>query len=110
MRPDQPWGDVVRVLNGLQAAHWTVERQRARYGGVSLRVSLRPAYWTGRDRSGATIGSSGWSSASRRPHQGERCNRSPPSSRPCENVRRGVERAGIRRPLSTCWIKLNGSA
>jgi DNA invertase Pin-like site-specific DNA recombinase len=28
MRPDQPWGDVVRVLNHGQAAHWTVERLR----------------------------------------------------------------------------------
>ena len=28
MRPDQPWGDVVRVLNRAQAAHWTVERLR----------------------------------------------------------------------------------
>jgi DNA invertase Pin-like site-specific DNA recombinase len=28
MRPRQPWGDVVRVLNHGQAAHWTVERLR----------------------------------------------------------------------------------
>ena len=28
MRPDQPWGDVVRVLNQKQAAAWTVERLR----------------------------------------------------------------------------------
>ena len=28
MRPDQPWGDVVRVLNRGQAVHWTVERLR----------------------------------------------------------------------------------
>jgi DNA invertase Pin-like site-specific DNA recombinase len=28
MRPDQPWGDVVRVLNHGQAATWTVERLR----------------------------------------------------------------------------------
>ena len=28
MRPDQPWGDVVRVLNRGQAATWTVERLR----------------------------------------------------------------------------------
>lgn len=28
MRPDQPWGDVVRVLNRGQAAPWTVERLR----------------------------------------------------------------------------------
>jgi DNA invertase Pin-like site-specific DNA recombinase len=28
MRPDQPWGDVVRVLNRGQAAQWTVERLR----------------------------------------------------------------------------------
>jgi hypothetical protein len=28
MRPDQPWGDVVRVLNRGQAARWTVERLR----------------------------------------------------------------------------------
>ena len=28
MRPGQPWGDVVRVLNHGQAAHWTVERLR----------------------------------------------------------------------------------
>jgi DNA invertase Pin-like site-specific DNA recombinase len=28
MRPDQPWGDVVRVLNRRQAATWTVERLR----------------------------------------------------------------------------------
>ena len=28
MRPDQPWGDVVRVLNRGQAASWTVERLR----------------------------------------------------------------------------------
>src|SRR5271168_5120035 len=28
MRPGQPWGDVVRVLNHGQAAHWTVERMR----------------------------------------------------------------------------------
>jgi DNA invertase Pin-like site-specific DNA recombinase len=28
MRPDQPWGDVVRVLNREQAAQWTVERLR----------------------------------------------------------------------------------
>jgi DNA invertase Pin-like site-specific DNA recombinase len=28
MRPDQPWGDVVRVLNRGQAGQWTVERLR----------------------------------------------------------------------------------
>jgi hypothetical protein len=28
MRPSQPWGDVVRVLNRGQAGHWTVERLR----------------------------------------------------------------------------------
>jgi DNA invertase Pin-like site-specific DNA recombinase len=28
MRPGQPWGDVVRVLNHGQAAQWTVERLR----------------------------------------------------------------------------------
>jgi DNA invertase Pin-like site-specific DNA recombinase len=28
MRPDQPWGDVVRVLNRERAANWTVERLR----------------------------------------------------------------------------------
>jgi hypothetical protein len=28
MRPRQPWGDVVHVLNHGQAAHWTVERLR----------------------------------------------------------------------------------
>ncbi|MBW4092376.1 MAG: recombinase family protein [Proteobacteria bacterium] len=28
MRPDQPWGDVVRVLNQNPAAAWTVERLR----------------------------------------------------------------------------------
>ena len=28
MRPDQPWGDVVRVLNHGQATTWTVERLR----------------------------------------------------------------------------------
>jgi DNA invertase Pin-like site-specific DNA recombinase len=28
MRPGQPWGDVVRVLNHSQAPHWTVERLR----------------------------------------------------------------------------------
>ena len=28
MRPDQPWGDVVRVLNHGQTATWTVERLR----------------------------------------------------------------------------------
>ena len=28
MRPGQPWGDVVRVLNRGQTAHWTVERLR----------------------------------------------------------------------------------
>jgi DNA invertase Pin-like site-specific DNA recombinase len=28
MRPGQPWGDVVRVLNQSQAASWTVERLR----------------------------------------------------------------------------------
>jgi hypothetical protein len=28
MRPGQPWGDVVRVLNHGQAAQWAVERLR----------------------------------------------------------------------------------
>jgi DNA invertase Pin-like site-specific DNA recombinase len=28
MRPDQPWGDVVRVLNRADGASWTVERLR----------------------------------------------------------------------------------
>jgi hypothetical protein len=28
MRPNQPWGDVVRVLNRGQATTWTVERLR----------------------------------------------------------------------------------
>jgi DNA invertase Pin-like site-specific DNA recombinase len=28
MRPDQPWGDVVRVLNRERAVHWTAERLR----------------------------------------------------------------------------------
>ena len=28
MRPDQPWGDVVRVLNRDSAGAWTVERLR----------------------------------------------------------------------------------
>src|SRR3954447_15222935 len=28
MRPDQPWGDVVRVLNRSDGANWTAERLR----------------------------------------------------------------------------------
>ena len=28
MRPDQPWGDVVRMLNRGQAVQWTAERLR----------------------------------------------------------------------------------
>ncbi len=32
MRPAQPWGDVVRVLNGSQSTNWTVERQRRTVG------------------------------------------------------------------------------
>ena len=28
MRPDQPWGDVVRVLNREKSVHWTTERLR----------------------------------------------------------------------------------
>ena len=28
MRPEQPWGDVVRVLNRRQTVHWTAERLR----------------------------------------------------------------------------------
>src|SRR3954454_15819115 len=30
MRPDQPWGDVVRVLNHDGASAWTIERRRTR--------------------------------------------------------------------------------
>lgn len=42
MRPDQPWGDVVRVLNQTQAAHWTVERLRRTVRRLAAEGILEP--------------------------------------------------------------------
>ena len=39
-----------------------------------------------------------------------RCSRSPPSWRPCASARRGVARAGIPPPFSSCWPRPNASA
>jgi len=56
MRPDQPWGDVVRVLNHGSAASWTVERLRRTVrrlvseGIVEARQMDRAQPWGGDDR------------------------------------------------------------
>jgi hypothetical protein len=42
MRPDQPWGDVVQVLNRGQAATWTVERPRRTVRRLADQPTLCP--------------------------------------------------------------------
>jgi len=110
MRPNEPWGDVARVLNHGQAATWTVSGCAARCGGWRMRASWRQACWAARGRDGATIAWSGWSPASRRRRPATRCSRSPPSSRPCGSVRRGAARDGILPRSSTSWPGPSGSA
>ena len=53
MRPAQPWGDVVRVLNRITASTWTVERLRRTVGDWSPRASSRRNCWTARRASRA---------------------------------------------------------
>jgi DNA invertase Pin-like site-specific DNA recombinase len=51
MRPGQPWGDVVRILNQSQAASWTVERLRRTVRRLAAEASSRRACWQGRSAS-----------------------------------------------------------
>jgi hypothetical protein len=57
MRPGQPWGDVVRVLNRGQAGQWSIERLRSTVRRlVSAKASSNPTCLAGHGRSGATTG------------------------------------------------------
>ena len=109
MRPDQPWGDVVRVLNREQAGQWTVERLRRTVRRLVGEGIVEASLLDRAGRSGATIGWSGWSPASRPPHPTARCSRLRPNSKPCANARRAVARAGTPPPSSTCWSGRIGS-
>ena len=51
MRPDQPWGDVVRVLNRGHAATWTVERLRRTVRRLVSEGIIEATCWTARGRS-----------------------------------------------------------
>jgi DNA invertase Pin-like site-specific DNA recombinase len=87
MRPAQPWGDVVRVLNR----------------GWPTKASSRPVCWIAPGHNRAMIAWSGWSPASRLRHPTGHSSRSPPNSRRCANVPRAAERGGTPRRSSTCW-------
>lgn len=56
MRPDQPWGDVVRVLNRGQATPWTVERLRRTVRRLVTEGLLEAVCLIGRNRSETTTG------------------------------------------------------
>jgi Resolvase, N terminal domain len=102
MRPDQPWGDVVRVLNQKHTPPGRSSGYAARCGGWPTKASLRPACWTAPGHSRATTGWSVWSPASRRRRPTVRCSRSPPNSKPCANERRAAARDGTPRQSSIC--------
>ena len=88
-RPDQPWGDVVRVLNRGHESNWTVNGSAAPSGGLSPRAWSRRSCWTARRGNWC-----GWQPASPRPRRTAHCNRLLLSSRP---------RGGTPPPSSTCW-------
>ena len=109
MRPAQPWGDVVRVLNHKPGMTWTVERLRRTVRGWPRRASSRPTWWIAPGRRPARIGWSAWSSASGPHHLIGHCSRSPPSWRPCASVRHVAAHAGIVHPFSNYWPRPNAS-
>ena len=108
MRPAQPWGDVVRVLNQQPGMTWTVERLR-RTVRRPRRASSRPACLTAPGRRAARIGWSAWSSALGLRHRIGHCSRSPPSWRPCASVRHAAAHAGIVHPFSNYWPRPSAS-
>ena len=94
LRPAQPWGHVVRVLNRITASTWTVERLRRTVlrlvaeGIVEANLLDRAPRQPGDDRLirlVAGIAAAAPSALSRR---------SPPSLRPCASARRAAERGG----------------
>jgi hypothetical protein len=76
-RPDQPWGDVVRVLNRGHESNCTVKGSAAPSGGLSPRAWSRRSCWTARRGNWC-----GWQPASPRPRRTAHCNRLLLRSRP----------------------------
>ena len=78
MRPSEPWGDVVRVLDRDQAGTWTVERLRRTVRRL-VAEGHRRAEAAGPRPSGSavTIGSSDWLPTSPLPRRTALCSRSP---------------------------------
>ena len=93
MRPGQPWGDVVRVLNHGQAAQWTVERLRrtvrrlASEGIVEATLLNRATPQRGDDRLIRLVAGIKAAAPDRTLQ---------PNSKRCANARRAAERDGIR--------------
>jgi hypothetical protein len=109
MRPSQPWGDVVRVLNRSIESTWTVERLRrtvrrlASEGIVEAKLLDRAPRQAGDDRLIRLV--AGIAAAA----PGRTCSRSQPNLRPCASAPRGVGRGGTPRPSSTCSLERKGS-
>ena len=101
MRPDQPWGDVVRVLNRAHCGH--LDGRAAAPNGAAAgrrKASSSRACWTAPGHSRATTGWSVWSPESRRRRPIARSSKSPPNSTPCTNERREVAREVVDGNLS----------
>jgi Resolvase, N terminal domain len=101
MRPNQPWGDVVRVLNRGQAATWTVERLRRTVRRLADEGIIEASCWTGPGRSKTMTASSGWSPGSRRQRPIVRSSRLPLNLKPCVNARHGAGRGGTPHRSNT---------
>ena len=109
MRPAQPWGDVVRVLNRTTDATWTVERLRRTVRRLVAEGIVEAKLMDRAPRQPGDDGWSGWSPASRPPRRIARCSRSPPNSRPCASAPRAVARGGTPPPSSTCSVEQKSS-
>jgi DNA invertase Pin-like site-specific DNA recombinase len=102
MRPAQPWGDVVRVLNRAADGSWTAERLRRTVrllvteGIVEATLMGRAPRQPGDDRLVRLV------AGIARRHRTARCSKSPPSSRPCASAPRAAEHAGTPPRSGTC--------
>lgn len=110
MRPDQPWGDVVRVLNRDQVGTWTVERLRRTVrrlvveGMVEAQLLDRARRHSGDDRLVRLIASIAAAAPDRTLQQ------IAAQLEAIASVHPGAERAGIPPPSSTYSPGQSGSA
>jgi hypothetical protein len=108
MRPTQPWGDVVRILNRTGEAKWTSERLRRTVRRLVVEQIVEPDLVERAPRRRADDRLVVLVAGIAAPLTA-RCSRSPPSLKPCASARPAAARVGIPRRCGTCCCRHNGA-